>query len=136
MKALKVSDEIESYCGKCKMTLAHSIVALVDGAPAKVRCLTCFSDHKPRKEPGTAATKTKKKKSTTSTKSSPWQEQMRMWSVEKATPYTISKTYSVDEFINHKKFGKGIVTRIPSPEKIIALFESGEKMLLQGHVKR
>ena len=136
MKQLKVSDEMESYCGKCRMVLAHSVVALLDGVPVKVRCLTCSSDHKPRNEPGRSVSSERKKKpKTTSAKLSVWQERMLSLSDTAAIPYTISKTYCVDDLILHKKFGKGIILRIPSPEKIITLFDSGEKMLLQGIIK-
>jgi len=138
MKPYKVSDEIDSYCGACKLTLAHSVVALLEGKPVKVRCLTCQREHKPRKAPVKRGTTVRKKKTTTtSVKLSAWQERIQSCSGEETvTDYSISKTYSVDEIILHKKFGKGFILRTPSSQKIIALFEVGEKMLLQGRPKR
>ncbi|PIE03282.1 MAG: hypothetical protein CSA81_02835 [Acidobacteria bacterium] len=139
MKQLRVSDELDSYCGKCKMDLAHSIVAMDGNKPVKVRCLTCQSEHKPRKKPGSSSTTRKRKtasKASSKKKPSAWLLSMEKWSDIDAVPYTISQTYLTGNFILHKKFGRGIVLKVPSPDMIIALFEVGEKMLLQGKTKR
>jgi len=137
MKQIGVGDEMDSYCGVCKLTLAHSIVAMDGKKAVKLRCLTCSAEHKPRKQPRTTTT-TKKKKtpSRASSKPSAWQLEMEKWSDLSAVSYSIYQTYGVDYFILHKTFGKGVVLNVPSPEKIIALFEGGEKMLLQGRKKR
>lgn len=45
MPVLRLGDEIDDYCVKCRRMANHSIVSLVDGAAAKVRCRSCYSDH-------------------------------------------------------------------------------------------
>jgi hypothetical protein len=45
MPDLRLGDEIDDYCVKCKRLTNHSIVSLVEGQAAKVRCRTCYSDH-------------------------------------------------------------------------------------------
>jgi hypothetical protein len=47
---LRLGDVIDDFCVKCRRLTNHSIVSLVDGAAAKVRCRTCYSDHDYRKE--------------------------------------------------------------------------------------
>jgi hypothetical protein len=47
---LRLGDVIDDYCIKCRRVTNHAIVSLVDGAAAKVRCRTCYSDHDYRKE--------------------------------------------------------------------------------------
>lgn len=47
---LRLGDVIDDYCVKCRRLTNHSIVSLVDGTAAKVRCRTCYSDHDYRKE--------------------------------------------------------------------------------------
>jgi hypothetical protein len=47
---LRLGDTIDDYCVKCRRITNHAIVSLVDGAAAKVRCRTCYSDHDYRKE--------------------------------------------------------------------------------------
>jgi hypothetical protein len=43
--ALRLGDEIDDYCVKCRRVTNHSIVSLVRDDPAKVRCRTCYGDH-------------------------------------------------------------------------------------------
>ncbi|HEX7359957.1 MAG TPA: hypothetical protein VF283_05670 [Bryobacteraceae bacterium] len=41
---------IDDHCVKCRRVTNHSIVSLVDGQAAKVRCRTCYHDHDYRHE--------------------------------------------------------------------------------------
>jgi len=47
---LRLGDVIDDFCVKCRRLTNHSIVSLVEGSAAKVRCRTCYSDHDYRKE--------------------------------------------------------------------------------------
>jgi hypothetical protein len=50
MWELRLGDEIDDYCVKCRRLTNHSIVSMVDTKAAKVRCRTCYSDHDFRNE--------------------------------------------------------------------------------------
>jgi hypothetical protein len=50
MPELRLGDVIDDYCVKCRRLTNHSIVSLMSGAAAKVRCRTCYSDHDFRNE--------------------------------------------------------------------------------------
>ncbi len=50
MSELRLGDVIDDHCVRCHRITNHSIVSLVNQAPAKVRCRTCFSDHDYRHE--------------------------------------------------------------------------------------
>ena len=50
MGDLRLGDIIDDYCVKCKRLTNHAVVSLMNGAAAKVRCRTCYSDHDYRKE--------------------------------------------------------------------------------------
>lgn len=50
MPDLRLGDVIDDYCVKCRRLTNHSIVSLMSGAAAKVRCRTCYSDHDFRNE--------------------------------------------------------------------------------------
>lgn len=50
MGELRLGDIIDDYCVKCRRLTNHQVVSLVDGAAAKVRCRTCYSDHDYRHE--------------------------------------------------------------------------------------
>jgi len=45
MRELRLGDEIDDYCVKCRRMTNHAIVSLVEGGAAKVRCRSCYSDH-------------------------------------------------------------------------------------------
>lgn len=47
---LRLGDVIDDFCVKCRRLTNHSIVSLLSGSAAKVRCRTCYSDHDYRNE--------------------------------------------------------------------------------------
>jgi hypothetical protein len=50
MRELRLGDIIDDFCVKCRRLTNHAIVSLMNGAAAKVRCRTCYSDHDYRNE--------------------------------------------------------------------------------------
>ena len=50
MPDLRLGDVIDDYCVKCRRITNHSIVSLMNGGAAKVRCRTCYNDHDYRNE--------------------------------------------------------------------------------------
>ena len=50
MRAVRLGDDIDDFCVKCKRVMNHSVVSILNDAPAKVRCRTCHSDHDFRNE--------------------------------------------------------------------------------------
>src|SRR6267142_1173040 len=48
---LKLGGNVDCWCGKCNMILAHTIEAMVKDKPARVHCNTCKAQHtyKPNK---------------------------------------------------------------------------------------
>ena len=50
MREPRLGDDIDDFCVRCKRVMNHNIVSVVNGAPAKVRCRTCHSDHDYRHE--------------------------------------------------------------------------------------
>lgn len=45
MSELRLGDVIDDHCIKCRRLTNHSIVSLVNGQVAKVRCRSCYHDH-------------------------------------------------------------------------------------------
>jgi hypothetical protein len=50
MWELRLGDELDDYCIKCRRLTNHLIVSLVDAKAAKVRCRSCYADHDYRNE--------------------------------------------------------------------------------------
>lgn len=61
MAEQRLGDVIDDHCVKCRRITNHSIVSLVNGAAAKVRCRTCYHDHDYRHEQAPPSKKDVKK---------------------------------------------------------------------------
>ncbi len=61
MDEMRLGDVIDDHCIKCRRVTNHSIVSLVDGLAAKVRCRTCYHDHDYRHEQAPPSKKELKK---------------------------------------------------------------------------
>jgi len=57
----ELGDIIDDHCIKCRRMTNHSIVSLVNGEAAKVRCRTCYHDHDYRHEQAPPSKKELKK---------------------------------------------------------------------------
>jgi hypothetical protein len=50
MREIRLGDDIDDFCVRCKRVMNHNVVSVLNGEPAKVRCRTCHSDHDFRRE--------------------------------------------------------------------------------------
>ena len=50
MREIRLGDDIDDFCVRCKRVMNHDVVSVLNGKPAKVRCRTCHSDHDFRNE--------------------------------------------------------------------------------------
>jgi hypothetical protein len=42
---MRLGDDIDDHCSRCKRTTDHLILAMMGGEVAKVRCRTCNNEH-------------------------------------------------------------------------------------------
>ena len=61
MSDLRLGDVLDDFCVKCRRLTNHSIVSLLSGKAAKVRCRTCYNDHDYRNEQAPPSKKDLKK---------------------------------------------------------------------------
>jgi hypothetical protein len=47
---IRLGDDIDDFCVRCKRVMNHNVVSVLNGQAAKVRCRTCHSDHDFRHE--------------------------------------------------------------------------------------
>jgi hypothetical protein len=50
MREVRLGDDIDDFCIRCKRIMNHAVVSVLNAEPAKVRCRTCHSDHDYRHE--------------------------------------------------------------------------------------
>ena len=61
MSDFRLGDVIDDFCVKCRRITNHSIVSILNGDAAKVRCRTCYNDHDFRHEQAPPSKKDLKK---------------------------------------------------------------------------
>lgn len=133
----KVGGDTLSFCTRCKMELAHVIVSMVDGHPAKVICKTCKSEHKARKPPKTASPRAKSSLARPTSASQTvraveyWEKKLRE-AKRVPRPYAVSETFTAGDVIEHVRFGSGVVEEIRGNGKMVVFFKDGEKTLVFG----
>jgi hypothetical protein len=138
-----VGGNADSWCTKCKLVLAHTVVAMVESAPIKAQCNTCGSTHKFRSdEPKTRAssgatikaalTKKSQRLSPGMVQANHYRELMEGLDPNKAKKYSVKEIFEKGELIRHPKFGLGLVTVLKDPGKMEVIFEMGPKTLVCG----
>ncbi len=119
----KVGGEVDSQCGKCKAIRSHVIIAMVDGLPKKVECLSCHAVHNFRR-PSLIKTRkrTIKSKSTVRVTAQSLSEQ-------DAVNYSPKGKYENGMVLRHKSFGLGLITRAER-RKITVVFTDDTRQLI------
>ncbi len=131
-----VGGEVVSWCTKCKLELGHTITAIVDNKPKKVKCNTCNGLHNYRsKPPEPGKTTIKRAGRKRKTPEEIYNEHITRLSGGEPAParkYKTDDSFTVDELIDHPKFGVGVVTAIVKINKVETLFKDGTRLLIQN----
>jgi hypothetical protein len=122
MAALAAGSNIDAYCPSCKSVKPHVVVAMKGTRAAKTECSVCGSVHPYRKNPPDTRAK----------KRSQYEDAMEGRDVSKPIPYKFTRKFNLDDVIQHKSFGIGLVTRVISEKKMEVLFEESTKLLIHG----
>jgi hypothetical protein len=135
MSKIAVGTDVEAYCTKCKIVLAHVVVAMQGAKPRRVHCNTCNGEHNyraakpvakaPAKKTGKPAKKTPAKKTRQS-----WDEVMQEASAKPHKKYSMSGSFGEGDWIEHATFGLGCVQSFVAPNKITVRFASSSRLLV------
>ena len=143
----KVGGEVDAFCTRCRLTLAHTILAMVGTKIARVRCNTCNGDHAFRSAPGitdkpspsarasggTSGTKAPRASRPTAEEKIiiSFEEQLAGKDIANAPRYSPKDTYKPEQVIQHPTFGLGLVTAVRG-DKVDITFKSETKTLVHG----
>jgi len=133
MKKIAAGSDVEAYCTKCKMVLAHTVVSMQGAKPRRVKCNTCKGEHNYRAakpQAKTAVKKSVKTKSPTKRTRQNWTEVMQEASGRPHKPYSMSGSFGEGDWIEHSTFGLGCVQSFTPPNKITVRFADTTKMLV------
>lgn len=135
--AYSVGGDVDAQCTKCKMELAHVIVAMVDGRPKRVQCKTCGSTHNYKSASDARATAKRAARGSTGTRSTAakandYDTLMQNKDVSRAARYRVSEAFEEGMVLDHKKFGLGLVLKNVGEDKIEVIFRDGVKTLVHA----
>jgi hypothetical protein len=136
MATPQVGKNVDSWCTRCKLVLAHTIEAVAGGKITRVHCNTCNGQHAYRaKAPGTRTGTSRARKTTAdATPTQSFETLLRGRTAADARRYALTDRFRPGELIAHATFGLGVVTAERDGVKIEVLFAEGPKMLVHGRV--
>jgi len=134
MSKIATGSNVDAYCTKCKLVLAHTVVAMKGEKPRRVRCNTCNGEHnyRPSKPVPKAAAKKggKKAKATVKKTRQSWEEILQEASSKPHKKYSMSGSFGEGDWIEHAVFGLGCVQAFIAPNKISVRFADATRMLV------
>jgi hypothetical protein len=133
MKKIAAGSDVEAYCTKCKMVLAHTVITMQGSKPRRVKCNTCSGEHNYRAEKPqtkTAVKKTAKAKSPAKRTRQTWSEVMQEASAKPHKTYSMAGSFAEGDWIEHNTFGLGCVQAFTAPNKITVRFADSTRLLI------
>lgn len=138
----KPGDEVDSKCTKCKMVLAHTIIAMVGEAIARVKCNTCQGEHAYRPPPTASEATAKRRRAERKTAATDkvaaittaadYDGLIEGRDLSAATTYNMKMSLAAEDVIKHPKFGVGLVVDVKDGNKAHVAFPEGGRILVFG----
>ncbi len=125
----RVGGEVDAFCTRCELTLAHTVIAMVGGRPVKVECNTCHAVHRfrgdgaPSRVPPRSASRERAVAS--------FEEVLRTKRLAAARRDSPGETFAVDDVVEHPTFGLGWVSSVRGG-KMEVTFRADVKTLVHG----
>lgn len=142
MAELKVGGEVDAFCTRCKMVLAHTILAVWAEQIKKVRCNTCMGEHSFRSaQPGAKKEARPRSSSASASSASKPTEKASISSYESliagksrasARRYSPKEKFEVGELVEHPSFGLGVIAAARGLDKVDVAFPGTVKTLLHN----
>jgi len=127
---------IEAWCPRCNLKSDHTIIALVDNSPEKIKCNSCDEHHSlSARQLGKSGARSKSRNRTLKSKEATYEKYLARLAdggPAESIQYTIKGNFEKDQIIDHLKFGIGIVLSVIQIDKIEILFKDGPKLLIQN----
>ena len=135
-----VGKNIDAFCSRCGLTLAHIVLYEVAGAVQGVKCKTCKAEHRYHgQKPGTQKNIAAERRGARAPGKTPQPVRpadARLWEQRNAAAapdavvwdYLLTEGYEKGDVISHPQFGRGFVEKI-SADSMEVIFREGRKSL-------
>jgi hypothetical protein len=135
-------EEVDSKCTKCKMVLAHVIVAMVGDQIARVKCNTCNGEHAYRPPPSASEATAKRRRAERKAAvadatvgiitAEDYENVIKGHDLTKAAAYSMKTALTYSDVVDHPKFGIGVVVELREGDKAQIAFPTGGKVLVHS----
>jgi hypothetical protein len=125
----KVGGEVDAFCTRCQLLLAHTVIAMVGTVPVKVECNTCRNVHRFR-----VASTTVRRPAAKTTRGGLTLSFDQMLATHTTVPrkYASTGLFASGDVIDHDSFGRGFISALKDPGKVEVTFRTGVKTLVHG----
>ena len=125
----KVGGEVDAFCARCQLLLAHTVIAMVGTVPVKVECNTCRNVHRFR-----VASTTVRRPAAKTTRGGLTLSFDQMLATHTTVPrkYASTGLFASGDVIDHDSFGRGFISALKDPGKVEVTFRTGVKTLIHG----
>ena len=136
-----VGKNIDAFCSRCQLTLAHIVLYEVGCAVHGVKCKTCGSEHRyhgprPEKRREVPAERRSGKESSSRMQRTVRPVDARLWEQRNASTtadavvwdYKWTENYEKGDVIAHPQFGRGFV-EMASTDNMEVIFREGRKQM-------
>jgi hypothetical protein len=133
-----VGRNIDAFCSRCRLTLAHVVLCEVAGTVRRVQCRTCGTQHgylgpRPDRRPEIPAERLRGVRGAVPVRPA----DSRQWEKRSAEAppdavvwdYRLTERYEKGDVIQHPQFGRGFVVQIPTDTSMDVLFRRGRKRM-------
>ena len=145
MATYTTGGDVDTSCTKCKLVLAHVIIAMDGAKIVRVECKTCRTVHayKAASKSSTKAASARVGKTPAARSGAKTTRSVRAAEADyerlisgqdlsRALRYRPSVVFEEGSVVDHPTFGFGMVTRVMSDNKIDVVFQTGAKVLVHS----
>jgi hypothetical protein len=140
--SIAVGQDVDSWCTRCKLILAHTVESMIGTKITRVHCNTCRSQHTYRPHPpgehpassraDRPAVQRAARVSSAAARADEYATLLSGRDTSSARAYATQARFAPDDLIVHPSFGLGVVRLLKDRTKIDVLFRDGMKTLLHG----
>jgi hypothetical protein len=141
--AVAVGRDVDSWCTRCKLILAHTVESMIGGKITRVHCNTCHAQHAYRPHPpgeslaerriGRPAAPRAARPTAAAPRADDYAAALGGRDPSTARAYTTHERFAANDLVAHPIFGVGVVMLLKDRTKIDVLFRDGLKTLVHAH---
>lgn len=132
----RTGGDVDAWCTKCRMNLAHTIVAMVGERPVRVQCNTCEGVHNYRSGKQESSSSASTRSSSAAKKPAASREVIGFAELIASNPreprtYSPREVFDLEDVISHPTFGLGYVSAVRR-DKVDVTFRTQVRTLVHG----